>query len=149
MALAIRPAGESDHGRWLDLWQQYCQFYETPLGDDVTAHTWARIVTPGEPIHALIAMDDAGRALGICNYVCHPNTWSSRQTCYLEDLYVSPDARRQGVAQALIAALAELGRAQHWLRIYWITHDDNAPARALYDRVATNTGHTRYEIALS
>ncbi|MGI4983151.1 MAG: GNAT family N-acetyltransferase [Janthinobacterium lividum] len=149
MALKIRPAGEADHLHWLALWQQYCLFYETSLSDEVTAQTWQRIITPGEPIHSLIALDDAGHALGICNYVCHPNTWSSQQTCYLEDLYVSPDARRQGVAQALIGALTRLGREQHWLRIYWITHDDNAPARALYDAVAKNTGHTRYEIALT
>lgn len=99
-------------------------------------------------IFSLIAEDESGTAVGLCNYVCHLNTWSDQTVCYLEDLYVSPDARRLGVGTKLISELTEIGRREHWFRIYWITNADNEQARAAYDKLATRTDHVRYEIAL-
>ncbi|GGP24108.1 GNAT family N-acetyltransferase [Silvimonas iriomotensis] len=144
----IRPLCPADHDTWLALWQNYCAFYHSALPQDVNATLWQRLLDPQSPVNGLIALDDAGQALGICHYVCHPHTWSARNVCYLEDLFVSPDARRMGIASQLIAALQAQGKRENWNRIYWITHTDNTAARAVYDRVARRSDHVRYEIAL-
>ena len=48
----------------------------------------------------LIALDDAGRGIGMANYVVHASTWSRRPTCYLEDLLVAPSARGHDIGTA-------------------------------------------------
>ena len=69
--------------------------------------------------------------------------------CYLEDLFVSPDARGSGAGRALIATVDGLGAgATACAKVYWLTAETNATARALYDRVATHTGFVHYEIPL-
>jgi len=148
LALVIRPVTEGDRTTWLDLWAQYCAFYGVTLSQQVIVRTWQRIVSPHDSIFSLIAKDESGTAVGLCNYVCHPNTWSDRTVCYLEDLYVSPDARRLGVGTKLIGELTEIGRREHWFRIYWITNANNEQARAAYDKLAMRTDHVRYEISL-
>jgi GNAT superfamily N-acetyltransferase len=80
--------------------------------------------------------------------VLHPHSWSAQLVCYLEDLFVAPDARGSGTAQALIDALAARGRAEGWRRLYWHTHENNYRARALYDRVTPRTDYVRYDIPL-
>jgi GNAT superfamily N-acetyltransferase len=52
----------------------------------------------------------------------------------------------QGVAAALIAAVTEWARGRQCSRVYWSTHETNARARRLYDRVATNRGFILYQI---
>ena len=52
----------------------------------------------------------------------------------LNDLYVEPDAREQGIGRALLAASAEYGRAAGAVRLTLSTAKDNAAAQALYER---------------
>jgi len=146
--MRIRPIVEADHGAWRELWAQYCATAGTTLPAHVTETTWRRLVTAEAPVFGLLAEDGEGRPQGFCHYVLHPNTWSDRPVCYLEDLYVRPEARRLGRGSALVRALEALGRGEGWHRIYWITARDNAAARAAYARLARDTGHVRYEIAL-
>lgn len=148
MEFSIRQAAPADHGHWVTLWTTYCAALDTGLPDHVTQRTWQRIVSPSEPVHALIAFNAEGEPLGFCNYVCHPRTWSEALTCYLEDLYVTPLARRSGIATALINELRNIGQQRNWSRIYWITHANNVAAQAAYDRIADRKDYVRFEMAL-
>ncbi len=56
--------------------------------------------------------------------------------------------RGRGAGRALIAAVADWARGQGCGRLYWLTHETNATARALYDTVAVNRGFIRYDIPL-
>ncbi|WP_167060432.1 GNAT family N-acetyltransferase [Burkholderia sp. Ax-1719] len=145
---SIHAAGVEYKDAWYALWRAYCAYYEVTLDERVTARTWERIVSATDPVHALIALDAHGTPLGLCNYVLHPNTWSDQSVCYLEDLYVAPAGRRQGIATAFIEQLKALGAEQKWFRIYWVTNQDNVAAQAVYDPIAKRTGYVRYEIAL-
>lgn len=53
-----------------------------------------------------------------------------------------------GFGRALIGAGTAFARAQGCVRYYWTTHESNAAARALYDRVARDTGSLRYDAPL-
>ncbi|PCE33214.1 GNAT family N-acetyltransferase [Burkholderia ubonensis] len=144
----IRPISPDDHNAWRDLWSMYCAFYDVTLAPGVTDQTWRRVVDPSVPIHGLVACGPDGAVLGFCHYVCHPNTWSDRTVCYLEDVFVAPHGRRLGIATAFIERLKAMGVQENWTRIYWVTNQENAAAQATYDRVAKRSGHIRYEIAL-
>jgi GNAT superfamily N-acetyltransferase len=145
MVSMLEPA---DRVRWAELWRGYLTFYETQLPDEVYAATWARIMDPNGAIHALGARDGDGRLVGITHYFFHPHAWSQNEACYLQDLFIEADARGRGYARGLIAGVADAARSRNAIRVYWLTHETNATARRLYDRVAKYTGFVRYDLAL-
>ncbi len=142
--MIIREARAADRHQWDDLWAGYLSFYETALSPDVTETTWRRLLDPIEPMQVLVADDENGALLGFTHIVFHRGTWSIGDFCYLEDLFVAPFARKQGVARALIEAVYALADQHGAGRVYWLTHESNTTARALYDQVAQNRGFIQY-----
>ncbi|WP_137846115.1 GNAT family N-acetyltransferase [Microbacterium sp. 2FI] len=146
--MEIRSLALSDHDDWLPLWLAYLEFYETVLSDDQTALTFGRLVDPAFPVHAALARDAEGRAIGFVHWLTHPSTSADGPYCYLEDLFVTPDVRGTGAGRALIATVADWARAHGCAQVYWLTQSHNATARVLYDRVADDTGFVHYAIEL-
>ncbi|BDZ46043.1 GNAT family N-acetyltransferase [Naasia aerilata] len=146
--VTIAPVTPADRGEWLALWDGYLEFYETTLDARTTAATFDRLVDPGSGIHGVLARDDEGTAVGLVHWLTHPATWTTTSYCYLEDLFVSPSARGGGVGRALIAHVTEWAAGSGASKVYWLTAESNATARALYDRVATNSGMVQYQIPL-
>ncbi len=145
MPILIRPLEPADKDAWLPLWQGYLTFYRASVSEDVTAHTWARLIDPAGPIHGFGAADDSGELIGFVHYLFHPVTWSRSDRCYLEDLFVSPDARGTGAGRALIEAVYGAADAAGANQVYWMTAHDNETARRLYDRVARLTPFIKYQ----
>lgn len=144
-APTIRAALPSDEAVWRNLWRGYCDFYAAKLPEEVTSRTWKRILDPDSAVMCVVA-EAEGQVLGFANCVVHENTWESQAVCYLEDLYVDPAARGRGVGRALIEWLRNAMRAEGWARLYWLTREDNAQARRLYDQFAQADGFVRYVI---
>ena len=144
----IRALTADDHDAWLPLWRDYLTFYEAELPDEQTRLTWNRILDPQFPIHGALAIADAGEAIGLVHWLTHAATWSATPYTYLEDLFVDPGARGSGAGRALIAHVSAWAREHGSSKVYWLTHETNATARTLYDRVADSTGFVHYEIAL-
>lgn len=143
----IAPITDADRGEWLPLWHDYLVFYESELAPDVTADTFGRIVADHE-LHGAIARNDEGIAIGLVHWLFHPATWSTGPYCYLEDLFVAPDSRGSGTGRALIAHVRAQAAAAGASKVYWLTQEGNATARALYDKVATLSGFRQYSIGL-
>ena len=59
-------------------------------------------------------------------------TWTGRRGLYLEDLYVTPQARNRGVGRLLMAHAAATALARGCARMDWSVLDWNAPAVAMY-----------------
>ena len=146
--LRVRAVAESDYDRWRPLWDGYNAFYErvgpTALPETVTRTTWARFFDPAEPVHALVAEAEGGALVGLVHYLFHRTTTSIAPICYLNDLFATPETRGTGVGRALIEAVYERARQAGSARVYWLTHETNAVARRLYDRVSRNSGFIVY-----
>jgi GNAT superfamily N-acetyltransferase len=77
--------------------------------------------------------------------VLHRSTWLIGDTCYLQDLFVVPDARGKGIARKLVEAVYAAADAAGAEQVYWLTHHSNRDGRRLYDRLAKNAGFILYE----
>lgn len=140
----IRPLTPADRAAWEVLARGYQDFYGRTLPDDDYTRTWRRLA--GSDLHGVGAWAD-GRLVGIAHYLFHATFWAA-DSCYLQDLFVAEEARGRGAARALIGWVADEARRAGADRLYWTTRQDNAVARALYDRVATFRGFIRYDHAL-
>jgi GNAT superfamily N-acetyltransferase len=112
---------------------------ETALAKSVTETTWSRFLDPDEPVHGLATECD-GVLVGIAHYLFHRNTNAIDPSCYLQDLFTSEGMRGRGVGRALIEAVYAAAKAAGSSRVYWHTHETNATAIALYERMAERSG---------
>jgi GNAT superfamily N-acetyltransferase len=145
--IRIRPPLANDRDQWAVLWEGYNAFYgrsgPTALDPEITQTTWTRFFNPAEPVWALVAEAD-GKLIGLTHYLFHRSTTAIALTCYLQDLFTAETARGQGVGRALIEGVyAEAARGGAF-RVYWQTHETNAVARTLYDRLAEHSGFIVY-----
>jgi GNAT superfamily N-acetyltransferase len=141
--ILIRPFEASDRPSWEVLWQGYLTFYKASVASEVTEITWRRFLDPTEPMHGLAALLDS-EIVGIVHSIYHRSTWTTGDYCYLQDLFTSEKARNRGVGRALIEAVYERAKADGASRVYWLTHESNTSAQALYDKVAARSGFIQY-----
>ncbi len=142
--IAVRALEPADEATWRPLWRAYRQFYDTESSEAEIVTTWARLMDPAEPMFVLGAFDEAGTLLGIVHAIYHRSCWTEGPYCYLQDLFTAADARKRGVGSALIEAVYERAREAGASRVYWLTHETNTTARALYDQLANNAGFIQY-----
>lgn len=151
-SVRVRPIAVSDYTAWRPLWDGYNAFYgrvgATALAEAITQTTWQRFFDAYEPLHALVAEHD-GELLGLAHWLFHRSTIQIAPTCYLQDLFTAPAARGFGVGRALIDAVYAAARAAGVPRVYWQTHETNATAMALYERVAERSGFVVYRKILA
>ncbi len=93
----------------------------------------------------LLARDPAGAVLGFVHLIPGTNTLLMRPMWYLEDLFVDPPERRNGVAQALMQAAEHFARENCAERLTLATAKDNFAAQALYAKLGyEREEHFRY-----
>lgn len=139
----IRDLTAADRPAWERLWAGYLDFYQSSVAPEVTEATFQRLLDPASPMFALVA-EQNGAVIGLVQCVLHASTWSLSPYCYLGDLYVDPAVRGSGAGRALIEAVYARADALGAARVYWMTHESNTTAQALYDRVAKASGFIQY-----
>jgi GNAT superfamily N-acetyltransferase len=145
--LLIRAADKNDFSQWKALWNGYNAFYgrkgPTALPDTVTNMTWSRFFDGYEPMQALVA-EQSGQLLGLAHFLFHRSTISIESICYLQDLFTVEAARGTGVGRALIEEVYRYAKRAGCSRVYWHTHETNATAMRLYDKVGEKPGFVVY-----
>ena len=140
----VRDPQDLDEHAWRRLWSGYNAFYGAQISEAVTASTWKRMLDPTSTIFGRVAVVHTA-VVGFSVSVLHEGTWTIAPICYLEDLFVAPKFRGQGLGRMLVADLVQHARMKGWSRLYWHTRDSN-PARRLYDEFAKADGFVRYKL---
>jgi GNAT superfamily N-acetyltransferase len=73
-----------------------------------------------------------GEVVGMALWFVNFSTWVGKHGIYLEDLYVTPDHRRNGYGRALLATLAATTFERGYGRLEWAVLDWNEPALEFY-----------------
>lgn len=106
--ITIRPLEPNDFPNWLPLWDG------NNLGqrnEAVTTQTWSRLMDESSTVGGLCALS-GGAMVGLVHYILHPTTGALEQACYMQDVYVDPEFRQQGIAGQLVRALENKGRTE-------------------------------------
>ncbi|MBV1700979.1 MAG: GNAT family N-acetyltransferase [Hyphomicrobiales bacterium] len=144
MMYKIERLKKDDYADWLPLWQGYLAFYKANVAADTTQNSFARLTGGDEPMGGFILRDETGHAQGIVHWIMHRSTWTQGDYCYLQDLFVADSGRGKGAGRALIEAVAAKAIAHDCSRVYWLTHETNLDAIALYNKVASRSGFIQF-----
>lgn len=135
MSLQIRTAIEEDVSTIFRLIQALADYEQ--LAHQVTGtpeHLRAHLFDEPRYAEVLLAQWEesvVGFALFFSNY----STFLTRPGIYLEDLFVLPDYRRQGIGTALLTRLGQLAVERQAGRLEWSVLDWNESAIAFYERM--------------
>jgi GNAT superfamily N-acetyltransferase len=132
----IELVGEGDLPELLPLMRGYCDFYEVAPSDAaLLALARALIADPEREGVQLLARDAEGAAIGFATIFWSWATTRAARIGVMNDLFVAPEARGSGTADALIAACAARCAAHCAVELEWQTAHDNHRAQAVYQRV--------------
>ena len=138
---------EECHRRdWQDLYSQYSTFYQRELTDDVADTVWGWLNDSGHVLEGRLVVDGEGKTRGLMHFRAMPRPLHGKEVGFLDDLFVSPGARGQGLFELMLQHLGAIGTQRGWSVIRWLTADDNYRARAAYDRLASKTSWNLYEM---
>jgi GNAT superfamily N-acetyltransferase len=126
--------GESEKARWRKLFDGYADFYEVPISDSIADTVWGWLLDPEHVLQGLVVRDENSAMLGFAHVRACPRPLGGSEIGFLDDMYVAPEARGTGAADALFAGLHTLASERGWPAIRWVTQHFNARGRAFYDR---------------
>ena len=136
---------EPDLGDLLPMMRAYCDFYEVAPGDaDLDVLARALIADPdGEGIQ-LIARDEGGESLGFATLYWTWQTLTAARAGVMNDLFVVPESRGQGVGRALIEECRRCAREHGAAELVWETTPDNEASQRLYDSLEADKSRWIY-----
>jgi ribosomal protein S18 acetylase RimI-like enzyme len=114
-------------GRLLD---QFNREYEQPTpGPEAVAKRCAELIAADDMTALLVGQGPEG--LAVVRF--RPSIWSDGPEAYLEELYVIPELRGNGLGRALLDAVLELSRERGVSYIALGTSTDDTAAIGLYE----------------
>ncbi|MES1929209.1 acetyltransferase [Salinisphaera dokdonensis CL-ES53] len=131
--LTIRSAERADAALILRFVQELA-VYEEAADEVVATEATVEESLFGDAASAFAFIcEDAGEPVGFAVCFYNYSTWLARNGLYLEDLYVTPDARGRGAGKALLKYLARLAVEQGCGRFEWSVLNWNTPAIEFYE----------------
>jgi GNAT superfamily N-acetyltransferase len=132
LTVNIRPARPGDAAIVLRFVRELAEYEREPDAVVATEEMMDEALFGATPkAEALIAAVD-GVAVGFALFFHTFSTWTGRQGIWLEDLYVTPDARGSGAGKALVSAIAGICLDRGCPRFEWWVLDWNEPAIGFY-----------------
>jgi len=130
--VTIRPATAADVSTILQLIIDLAVYEREPDAVKATVAGLTDTLFGAIPTVEAIVAEADGTVVGMALFFTNYSTWSGRNGIYLEDLYVTPEARGSGLGKALLTRLAQLAVERGCARLEWSVLDWNAPAIGFY-----------------
>jgi GNAT superfamily N-acetyltransferase len=149
MSLLVRQASIRDLDRLVPLFDGYRQFYRQP-SDPALARAFLSERFAHHQSLMFVACDEQGNGVGFTQLYPLFSSVRAVRIYLLNDLFVTEDARRRGVARALLQASATHARALGAADLLLSTALDNTPAQMLYQSLGwrREEGFCEYRLAL-
>lgn len=142
----IRRATRADMPAILELIRELAEFEDLPPPDGAG---YARLIQDlGRRFDAFIAQDE-GKSVAYAIVYETYSSFAAKPVLWLEDVYVTPSARRHGIGKALLAAVQVEAKRGGCARVAWAVLDWNVEAQKMYDALgATKKPWLWYELPI-
>lgn len=130
--IQIRPARVSDVPLILRLVRELAEFERAPDAVVATESMLQAALFGEHPAAEVLIAEIDGASVAFALFFQNFSTWTGRPGIYLEDLYVTPDARGAGVGTALLRHIAGIALDRGCGRFEWSVLDWNEPAIRFY-----------------
>ncbi|WP_210168488.1 GNAT family N-acetyltransferase [Methylobacterium sp. Leaf469] len=128
--MQVRRFEDSDAEALADLMIEMAGSYGATIRSDLVVVK--DILRQARKVDIIVAHDDA-RLLGFATFTSLYPVAGLLAFTYVQQIYVGQAARRLGVAQDLMAGVAQAAKAAGSTRVEWSTSTGNITARSLYD----------------
>lgn len=128
----IRPATPADVPAILRFVRELAAFEREPDAVEATEAMLADALFGSSPAAEAVIAEIHSQPTGFALFFHSFSTWTGRRSLYLEDLYVTPEARGQGLGAAMLRHLAGIALDRGCARFEWSVLDWNVPAIAFY-----------------
>jgi ribosomal protein S18 acetylase RimI-like enzyme len=147
--MAVRHAEADDVAELLPLFRAYCDFYEANPSDAGLEEMIRSVIDLPDDEAFLLVAEDGDEVVGFAASCWKWSSLNGARIVFLDDLFVRPESRGEGHADALIAACAALGKDHGAPIMSWLTAPDNKRAQGVYDRIGgTSELFLEYELEL-
>jgi len=135
--MTIRPATPDDASTLVQLILELAEYEKLLDEAHPDADALRRQLAPdAQPrCEALLAETDDGEAAGFALFFHNYSTFLTNFGLYLEDLFVRPDYRGQGLGFALLQRVAQIADERGCQRLDWAVLDWNTPAIDFYEQL--------------
>jgi GNAT superfamily N-acetyltransferase len=132
MSLLIRRARRDEAGVVLSLIRELAEYEKLLHEVEATEAMIADALFGENPRLFCDIAEWNGAVAGFAVWFVNFSTFSGRPGIYLEDLFVRPHLRGNGIGKALLSHLARECVTNNWSRLQWSVLDWNAPSIAFY-----------------
>jgi len=133
MTLDIRKAVPGDEGIIHELILGIAEYEKLSHEVEATVSDLREALFSDHPVaHCFLAYQGESLA-GYALYFYNFSTFVGKKGIYLEDLFVRPEFRKQGIGKALLLHLGKEAHAQGCGRMEWTALDWNTPAHEFYE----------------
>ena len=133
--LSIRPATIKDAALLASMILELAEYEKLDHEAAVTAESIARDGFGPKPKFRAIIAELDGKAAGYAVFFGFYSTFQGRAGLFLEDIYVRPSLRKQGIGQALLNYVARIAWEEDYFCMRWEVLDWNKPAIDFYHRL--------------
>jgi GNAT superfamily N-acetyltransferase len=130
--LTLRPAVPGDAALILSYIRELAEFEREPEKAVATDADIVRYAFGDHPLVWVTMAEWDGEPAGFALWFLNFSTWEGKPGIYLEDLFVRPPFRGNGIGKALLKHLAAIAAKEGWTRFVWQVLDWNTPAIEFY-----------------
>lgn len=131
MKITIRPHTESDFGQLLYLFKEFAIFEKLP---EKMTNSLEQMHAEKEYFQCFVAETPNNEIVGYTTYFYCYYTWTGK-SLYLDDLYIRPDFRGNGIGTLLINRIIEYAKENMCNKLRWQVSGWNKPAIEFYKKL--------------
>lgn len=135
--MQIRVAKEGDYLAVIEL---YNDFVESDRYSAYTNDSYEKVIN--NPQKVVFVAEDAGKLVGFASFSVRDVIRYPKPIAELDELFVSPDYRNNGIGKLLLEAVEKKSREPGCYRIFIESHYDHKSAHKFYESLDyTNYGY--------
>jgi len=134
MDIKIREATESDFPQIVDLFKEFAEFEKLP---EKMTNSVERMEKEKEYFNCYVAETIDFKIIGYVSYFFSYYTWIGK-SLYMDDLYVKPEYRANGIGTQLIRKLIEFAEKTNCHKLRWQVSSWNKPAIDFYKKIGAD-----------